>query len=135
MNKLNLKLAKSLSEGIRIYAESKGVNVVVAVCNAEGNPITVDVMDGAFIISYQVAMKKAYTSVGVKMSTEDLGNAVKKGGVLEGLHDERLIFFGGGAPLYIDGELVGGFGVSGGTVEEDSGFAKFGVELFKQLIK
>ena len=135
MKTFGLELAKELSEGIRIYAKEKGVKVVVAVCDRAGNPVTVDVMDGAFIISYEVAMKKAYTSVGVKMSTEELGKAVKAGGVLEGLHDDRLIFFGGGAPLYIDGELVGGFGVSGGTVEEDSGFARFGVELFKEIIK
>lgn len=131
--KITLKLAKALSEGIRLYAEKAGMKVVVAVCNSQGRIITVDVMDDAFLISYDVATKKAYTAVAVKMSTSALGKAIKEGGVLEGFHNSELIFFGGGEPLMVGGEIVGGLGVSGGTVEEDENLGKFGAKLFEEL--
>ena len=133
--KITLQLAKALSEGIRIHAEELGMKVVVAVCNSQGRIITVDVMDDAFLVSYDVATKKAYTAVAVKMSTSALGEATKEGGALEGFHSDELIFFGGGEPLKIDGEIVGGLGVSGGTVDEDERLGKFGVKLFEALIR
>ena len=133
--KITLKMAQALGEGIRRYAETLGKSVVVAVCNSQGRIITVEVMDGAFLVSYDVATKKAYTSVAVKMTTARLGEEVKPGGALEGLHSDKLIFFGGGAPLFADGEVIGGLGVSGGTVKEDTAFAEFGAKLFDELYK
>ncbi|MBO4262394.1 MAG: heme-binding protein [Clostridia bacterium] len=135
MKEMTLKLAKLLSEGIMTYAATKNMKVVVAVVNSQGRPILAEVMDGAFLLSYEVAMKKAYTCAAVKMSTEELGKSVKAGGALEGLHDDRLIFFGGGEPLVVGGEVIGGLGVSGGTVKEDTDLGKFGVRLFEELIK
>ena len=135
MKEITLKIAKALSEAIMGYAQSKNMKVVVAVCNSQGRPVCAEVMDGAFIISYEVAMKKAYTSVAVKMSTEKLGKSVKSGGALEGLHDDRLIFFGGGEPLVVDGEVIGGLGVSGGTVKEDTELGKFGAKFFEEILK
>ncbi|MBQ7643052.1 MAG: heme-binding protein [Clostridia bacterium] len=135
MERINLSLAKTLSEAIRRLAEQKGMKIVVAVCDPSGAPVLSEVMDGAFIISYEVALKKSYTCVAVKMSTAALGKAVKAGGKLEGLHDDRLVFFGGGEPLYVGDKLVGGLGVSGGTVEEDTFLASFGAEFFKELTK
>ena len=133
--KITLKTAQALSEGVRRYAESLGKSVVVAVCNSQGRIITVDVMDGAFLVSFDVATKKAYTSVAVKMSTARLGEEVKPGGALEGLHSDELIFFGGGEPLKVGDEVIGGLGVSGGTVKEDTDFAAFGAKLFEELYK
>ena len=134
-DKITLKMAQALSEGVRRYAETLGKNVVVAVCNSQGRIITVDVMDGAFLVSYDVATKKAYTSVAVKMSTARLGEEVKPGRALEGLNSDQLIFFGGGEPLFAGEEVIGGLGVSGGTVKEDTDFAVFGAKLFAELCK
>ena len=133
--KITLKMAQALSEGVRRYAETLGKNVVVAVCNSQGRIITVDVMDGAFLVSYDVATKKAYTSVAVKMSTARLGEEVKPGRALEGLNSDQLIFFGGGEPLFAGEEVIGGLGVSGGIVKEDTDFAVFGAKLFAELCK
>lgn len=69
------------------------MNSVIAICGPEGNPIAVHVMDGAYLVSYDVAVKKAYTSVAVKMSTRELGELAGPGGTfMEWIHlkAERL---------------------------------------------
>ena len=57
-----------------------------------------------------------------RKSTAELGLLSADGGPLPGLADGnsgRVVLFGGGVPLFDGPDLLGGFGVSGGTVEED----------------
>ena len=124
---LDLNRAKRLIEAVEARARETGKRAVIAVCNAEGNPIAVHVMDGAFLVSYEVAVKKAYTAVAVKMSTMELSALCQPGGTFYGLQAlDKVITFGGGIPLYADGVMIGGLGVSGGTGEEDHELALFG---------
>lgn len=132
---LDLDRAKRLVEAVEAYAKSQGKHAVIAVCNAEGNPIAVHVMDGSFLVSYEVAVKKAYTAVAVKMSTMELSALCQPGGTFYGLQAlDKVITFGGGIPLYADGVIVGGLGVSGGTGEEDHDIALHGAAVFQTLI-
>ena len=106
---VTLQQAKLLSEGVRRFAAEKGMKIVVAVANSQGRPVSVEVMDGAFLVSYEVAAKKAYTSVAVKMSTAKLQEEVEKGNSLYGLQTvDQLIYLGGGEPLVLNGQIVGG---------------------------
>lgn len=131
---LDLDKAKKLIAAVEERAKSQGKHAVIAVCNAEGNPIAVHVMDGAFLVSYEVAVKKAYTTVAVKMSTMELSALCQPGGTFYGLQAlDKVITFGGGIPLYVDGVIVGGLGVSGGTGEEDHDLALYGAAVFQTL--
>ena len=131
---LDLACAKQIIEAVETRAKEQGKRAVIAVCNAEGNPIAVHVMDGSFLVSYEVAVKKAYTAVAVKMSTMELSALCQPGGTFYGLQAlDKVITFGGGIPLYRDGVIVGGLGVSGGTGEEDHDLALFGVSVFDAL--
>ena len=131
---MDLEKAKAIISAVEARAKEQGKHAVIAVCNAEGNPIAVHVMDGAFLVSYEVAVKKAYTSVAVKMSTMELSALCQPGGTFYGLQAlERVITFGGGIPLYCDGVIVGGLGVSGGTGEEDHDLALYGAAVFQTL--
>ena len=131
---LDLNRAKRLIEAVETRAKEQGKHAVIAVSNAEGNPVAVHVMDGAFLVSYEVAVKKAYTAVAVKMSTMELSALCQPGGTFYGLQAlDKVITFGGGIPLYLDGVLVGGLGVSGGTGEEDHDLALFGASVFSTL--
>ncbi len=131
---LDLEKAKTLIEAVEERAKSQGKHAVIAVCNPEGNPIAVHVMDGAFLVSYEVAVKKAYTAVAVKMSTMELSSLCQPGGTFYGLQAlDKVITFGGGIPLYSDGVIVGGLGVSGGTGEEDHDLALYGAAVFRTL--
>ena len=131
---MNLERASALIQAVEARALSEGKSAVVAVVNAEGNPVAVHVMDGAFLVSYEVAVKKAYTAVAVKMSTMELSKLVQPGGTFYGLQNlDKIVTFGGGIPLVVDGVIVGGLGVSGGTGEEDHALAQFGASVFPTL--
>ena len=89
--------------------------------------------DDAFIASINVAQNKAYTSVSLKMPTANLAELSKPGDSLYGIQhqDSRLVMFGGGIPLVRNQVIVGGFGVSGGTLEQDTALAEYAKEIFK----
>ena len=135
---ITLQLAKQLMEIIEKRAEAVGLKAVIALCNAHGNPIAVHCMDDAFLVSYDVATKKAYTSVAVKMSTMELSKIAQPGQTFYGvdkLDGGKIIIFAGGIPLKVDGKIVGGLGISGGTGEQDHDLALFGEAAFQELIK
>lgn len=138
MDRVTLDIAKKLIEKIEGYATSVGKKAVVAVCGPDGNPVAVHVMDGAFLVSFDVAVKKAYTAVSVKMSTMELGKLVQPGQTFAGLEQiesDKLVFFGGGVPLFVGDNLVGGLGISGGTGEEDDDIAQYALSVFEECCK
>ncbi|MDO4621872.1 MAG: heme-binding protein [Eubacteriales bacterium] len=134
---ISLELAKELMQRVEDYAKSKGLACVVAVDDAHGNPIAVHVMEGAFLVSFEVATQKAYTAAAVKMSTLELQKLVQPGGTfygLESLQGGKIVTFGGGVPLKIGETIVGGLGISGGTGEQDNDVAEYGIKVFRELI-
>ena len=131
---LSLETAKKIIEEVEKESRNRGKKAVICVCNEQGNPIAVHVMDGAFLISFDVAVKKAYTAVALKMPTLKLNELVKSGQTFYGLQNlDKVMTIGGGVPLYRNGILVGGLGVSGGTGEEDDSLARFGADIFNNL--
>lgn len=106
----------------RAKAEEIGVPMVIAVVDAGGNLVALQRMDGALLVSIDIAKNKAYTAVAVKLPTGDLAGVSQPGQPLFGIHNAdggRIVIFGGGIPLKEHGEIIGGIGVSGGSVEED----------------
>ena len=94
-------------------------------------------MDGAFLVSFDVAMKKAYTSVAVKMSTMELSKLAQPGQTfygLEGLDGGKIVIFGGGVPLIWQGAIIGGLGISGGTGEEDHSLAEYALSILPEVL-
>lgn len=131
---LSLETAKKIIEKVEEESRNRGKKAVICVCNEQGNPIAVHVMDGAFLISFDVAVKKAYTAVALKMPTLKLNDLVKSGQTFYGLQNlDKVMTIGGGVPLYRNGILVGGLGVSGGTGEEDDSLARFGADILNNL--
>ena len=136
--KIDLQLAKQLIEKVEEYAQSVGLNAVVAVCNEQGNPVALHVMDGAYLVSFSVALNKAYTSVAVQMSTQELSRLAQPGETFYGVDkadNGKIVIFGGGIPLKYNGKVIGGLGVSGGTAEQDAKIAEYGEQIFKELIE
>ena len=134
---VTLSLAKRLAAEVEAEAERIGVKAVVVVSDNSGRPILCEVMDDAFIASFDVALQKAFTVVSLKMSTIDLKPLAQPGGSLYGIqhtNDSHIVIFGGGEPLKIDGIVVGGLGVSGGSEAEDTALAAFGATVFERLV-
>lgn len=135
--KITLDQAKKLIEVIEEEAKRRGMKAVIAVCGPDGNPIAVHVMDGAFLVSFDVAVKKAYTSVAVKMSTMELNALAQPGGTFYGLdkmEGGNIIIFGGGIPIKVGDTIIGGLGVSGGTGEEDHSLAEYGLSRLGEIL-
>ncbi len=129
---MNLKKAEEICEAVMTKAREIGVLSVCAVCDSGGNLICLKRDDNAFIASLNVAANKAYTSVSLKMPTKKLEELTKPGDPLYGIQhqDSKLVVFGGGIPIYDGDRIVGGFGVSGGSLEQDTFLADYADNLF-----
>lgn len=117
-----LDLALELISAAREKATEIGVPMVIAVVDAGGNLIAQQRMDEALLVSIDIALNKAYTAVAVKLPTHELAAVSQSGQPLFGIHNAdggRIVIFGGGFPIKRNNEIVGGIGVSGGSVEED----------------
>lgn len=132
---ITLEQAKYLIEQTEKRAKEVGVNAVIAVCNAGGNPVAVHCMDNSYLASYDIAVQKAYTAVALQMPTIQLKELSQPGGSLYGIQNTnqgRIVIFGGGEPLVHSGRVMGGFGVSGGTEEQDTALAEYGKQIAKE---
>lgn len=135
--RITLDGAKRLIDKIEQEAKRRGKNAVIAVCGPDGNPIAVHVMDGAFLVSFDVATKKAYTAVAVKMSTKELAVLAQPGGTFFGvdkMDNGKIVIFGGGVPLKVGDTIIGGLGISGGTGEEDHSLAEYGLSILNEVL-
>ncbi len=135
--RMTLESSKKLIEKIEEEAQRRGKQAVIAVCGPDGNPIAVHVMDGAFLVSFDVAVKKAYTSVAVKMSTMELSKLAQPGQTFYGVDkmaEGKIVIFGGGVPLIYNGTIIGGLGISGGTGEEDHSLAEYALSVLEAVL-
>jgi uncharacterized protein GlcG (DUF336 family) len=115
-----LALAKDVAS--RVEAEALRVSVPVSVCviDQHGNMVLKHRMNGALAFSMELCERKAYTSALVGLPTADILPLVQPGQPLFPLMaQEKYCAMGGGAPLIADKQIVGGVGVSGGSVDED----------------
>ena len=118
-----------------VAAEAKASEIdtpmVIAVVDDGGVLKAFSRMDGAALLSVQIAQDKAYTAVGFSMPTHGWYDFIKDdpplaGGAPSGI--DRLVIFGGGYPIQVDGRIVGAIGVSGGHYSQDQQVAEAGLE-------
>ena len=134
---ITLSLARKIIESVKDEAEKIGVRAVVAVSDSSGRIISVDSMDGAYIASYDIATNKAYTCASLKMPTKKLKHLSQPGADLYGIQHTnagKIVIFGGGEPLFSQGECVGAVGVSGGSEAEDTYLGEIGLKKFEEEI-
>ena len=127
----NLDLALELIVAAKKKATEIGVPMVIAVVDAGGNLVALQRMGQALLVSIDIAINKAYTAVAVKIPTHELAKVAQPGQPLFGIHNAdggRIVIFGGGFPLKLNNEIIGGIGVSGGSVEEDIQCAEAALE-------
>lgn len=136
-HKMTLALAKALIEKVEQKANEIGLPVVIAVSDQAGRVTAVHCMDGAYMASYDIAVNKTFTSAGLKMSTAELSKLAQPGQPLYGIqhtNEGKIVIFGGGEPLEIEGKIIGALGVSGGSAEQDTMLAAYGKEMLREVI-
>ncbi|MGB3532504.1 MAG: heme-binding protein [Microcoleaceae cyanobacterium] len=133
------ELVVTLEDARRVIsaAEKKALEIGqpmnIAVVDGGGNLVAHVRMDGAWIGSIDISIKKAYTSRAFDLATKDLAEQSQSGGQFFGIHasnNGKIMIFAGGIPLYSEGQVVGGIGVSGGSGEQDHAVAEAGAALF-----
>lgn len=128
-----LSKAKIMIEAAEQKALEIGVPMVIAVVDMGGNLVAQHRMDGSLLASISISLDKAYTAAALKMPTNEAAAVAGPGQSLFGLNTTnggRLVVFGGGFPIVENGIMIGGFGVSGGSVEEDMAVAKAGLAAY-----
>jgi uncharacterized protein GlcG (DUF336 family) len=128
-NRLTLAEAELVADAAIAMAAELGIGSVVAVCDHAGWPIVVKRPDNAKPTSVEIAINKAFTAACHRRPTHTYTNAQSGGeafGIMN-MHGGRFAIFVGGWPIEVDGEVVGGIGVSGGHTKEDIACCKAGV--------
>ena len=129
----DITLAEAQAVVERALSKAREIDTLmnIAVVDAGGNLKAFNRMDGAWLGSIDISIKKARTARFFDMPTGDLGSLSQPGGALFNIEVSNggLITFPGGLPLRnSSGEVVGAVGVSGSTVENDHAVAEAGVE-------
>jgi uncharacterized protein GlcG (DUF336 family) len=129
-------VAELVADACRAEAQRLAIPMAVATVDAEGGLQSFSRMDGTLPVSTELAVSKAYTAALLRMPTHELGKLAQPGQPLYGIetsHNGKIVLFGGGFPLSLDGVVAGAIGISGGTVEEDMQVARTGVALLADM--
>lgn len=135
---LSLDLALLGMPAVLAEARRLGVRVSVSIVDAGGQLINLAHMDGAPALSRDIAIDKAYTAAcfGLATSRWEAELAEAPASVRAGLaHRPRMVLFGGGVPLRVDGATVGAIGVSGASALQDEQCAEAGVEAILAALR
>ncbi len=109
-----------------------GVKMNIAVVDAGANLVAFARMDGAWLGSVDIAVRKAKTARFFDMNTGEIGKLSQPGGSLFNIEHSNggLITFPGGVPIQnSEGTIIGAIGVSGSTVENDHTVALAGAAV------
>jgi uncharacterized protein GlcG (DUF336 family) len=115
-------------------AASMNLKMDIAIVDTGGNLKSFVRMDGAWLGSIDIAIKKAKTARYFDMPTGEIGKLSQPGGPLYNIEVSNggLISFPGGIPIKSsDGTIIGAIGVSGSTVENDHTVAEAGLSAMK----
>jgi uncharacterized protein GlcG (DUF336 family) len=130
---INLEDARRVIAAAEGKAKEIGQPMNIAVADEGGNLISHVRMDGAWLGSIDISIKKAFTSRAFDIATKDLAAYSQSGGQFFGIHasnDGKVMIFAGGIPLKKDGKVIGAIGVSGGTGAQDQAVAEAGAAAF-----
>ncbi len=130
IRRLDIDDAGKLITGARAKAQEIGVPMCIAVTDESGNLIAFERMDGGKITSIILAIDKSFTATGIPKGTDALGKANQPGMAAHGISSTlggRMVTVAGGLPVTVDGQVVGGIGVSSGSPAQDLEVAQAGV--------
>ena len=142
VKRLTLEDAKVLLAAAEAKAREINVTETICVCDDGGHPIALHRMTGARLTGVEIAIAKAFTAAGHRRATHNF-NASPGGPALPGneafgihaMHPGKFAIFVGGFPIEVEGEVVGGIGVSGGNGEQDIAVATAALAAFQASLK
>jgi uncharacterized protein GlcG (DUF336 family) len=133
VKRLSIKDARILIDGAREKAKEIGVPMCIAVTDDSGNLIAFERMDGGKAHSIEVAQDKAFTAGAARKATHEYNAVNTPGNLAFGIHTEaggHISTVGGGLPVVIEGDCVGGIGASSGSPQQDMEVSQAGLDHF-----
>jgi uncharacterized protein GlcG (DUF336 family) len=129
---VSTELAHAMIDAAERKAAEMGHPFVIAVVDDSGVLKAFSRMDGAALLSVQIAQDKAFTAVGFGMPSDAWHDFIKDDpplakGAVGGI--DRLVIFGGGFPIKLGDAIVGAIGVSGGHYTQDMEVAQGGLAV------
>lgn len=127
---ITLENAEKMISAAKEKAVAINTKMNIAIVDAGANLVAFARMDGAWLGSLDISIKKAKTARFFDMNTGSIGELSQPGGSLYNIEHSNggLITFPGGIPIKnSNGEIIGAIGVSGSTVENDHVVAEAGI--------
>lgn len=127
---ITLENAEKMISAAKEKAVAINTKMNIAIVDAGANLVAFARMDGAWLGSLDISIKKAKTARFFDMNTGAIGGLSQPGGSLYNIEHSNggLITFPGGIPIKnSNGEIIGAIGVSGSTVEDDHAVAEAGI--------
>ena len=141
VKRLTLEDARIILEAAEAKAKEIGVTETICVCDDGGHPIALHRMTGARITGVEIAIAKAFTAAGHRRATHKFttppGGPALPGNEAFGIHamhPGKFAIFVGGFPIVVNGEVVGGIGLSGGNGEQDIACGLAGLQALQDLL-
>jgi uncharacterized protein GlcG (DUF336 family) len=134
--KIPLPLSRLLGSIAERTAAERELAMAIAIVDEEGLLQYFARMEGTLPASTDIAISKAYTAAALRMSTREVGQLALPGNPLYGIENTnagKIVLFGGGVPLLLQKRVVGGLGISGGSVEEDEEVAEAVLETLASM--
>src|SRR6202140_2668459 len=133
---ISFELAQRMVNAAVAKARELGVSENVAILDAGGNLKAFSRMDGAPLPTIEMAQNKAYTAL-LGVSTQDFFKFIQGDpSLLAGVPTlARMAAWGGGFPIKVNGEVVGGIGLRGApTVQNDVDCARAALALVPDAV-
>jgi len=129
MSDITMDQARAAVDAARRKSGEIDTKMNIAILDAGGNLKAFARMDGAWLGSIDIAIKKARTARYFDMNTGEIGKLSQPGGALFNIEHSNggLITFPGGIPIRQGDTIIGAIGVSGSSVENDHTVAAAGV--------
>jgi uncharacterized protein GlcG (DUF336 family) len=126
---ISLEQAEKAVAAAKVKAVALGTKMNISIVDAGANIVAFARMDGAWLGSADISLKKAKTARFFDMNTGVIGTLSQPGGSLYNIEHSNggLITFPGGVPIKnANGDVIGAIGVSGSSVENDHAVAEAG---------
>ncbi|MBX0314645.1 GlcG/HbpS family heme-binding protein [Planococcus glaciei] len=133
---ISLDLATKMLVAAKAKGEELGMNFSIAIVDKPGNLKAFSAMDNAPVLSLEIAQNKAFSAAAYNRPTHEWYDRLKDDPpLLNGIvHTNRLVIFGGGYPIKLGDELIGGIGVSGGHYTHDMQVCEAALAVIEDLI-
>jgi len=132
---LSLAMAKTIAEATIGECRAKNFHTAAVVVDRAGQVLVVLRDEQATAATVEMATRKAYTARTFRMTTLDFQKRTSDPAFAAQRNVSQILALGGGVPIQIGDEVIGGVGSSGSSQEQDDACAKAGVAKIAGLLK